>query len=386
MMNGRSFDHMLGSLKKTRPQIDGLDGTESNPDIDGGTATVQPDATYRGQLNPAPSTFFSAVDFQIFNGVEGANRVPNMQGFVRNYQHQTGDASRARGVMSYFTAPKLPVLNVLATEFAVFNRWFSSIPGPTVCNRSFAHYGTSFGEVGMDLFSNRAAVLSIYERLARHEHSSKIYYYDQESQALLQNIELLKEHPKIFATFGQFVADCRAGALPDYSFIEPNYSDHMGPNGGVLLANDQNPDHHVLAGDNFIAKVYNAIRISPELWSTSAILITYANHGGVYDHVIPPACTPDDFAAKEIDPGTGRPFQFDRLGVRVPAVLVSPWIPRGTVIPEIFDHASIPATVTSFFLGQFEDGTRREKSANTFLGYFSDSMRADNDCVFFKVK
>ena len=101
-----------------------------------------------------------------------------------------------------------------------------------------------------------------------------------------------------------------------------------------MLATDQHPDHHVLAGDNFIGKVYNCIRINPNLWQSTALLIVYDEHGGLYDHVVPPNCTPDGFKAPEAATGVpGLKFKFDRLGIRVPAILVSPYIPRGTVVP-----------------------------------------------------
>ncbi len=80
--------------------------------------------------------------------------------------------------MYYFTPEKLPVLTGLATQFAVFNGWFSSIPGPTICNRAFAHYGTSFGQVGINIFAWKGPYLSIYERVLLAGHTARIYYYD----------------------------------------------------------------------------------------------------------------------------------------------------------------------------------------------------------------
>jgi phospholipase C len=83
--------------------------------------------------------------------------------------------------------------------------------------------------------------------------------------------------------------------------------------------------------------------------------------------VPPPPCTPDKFESSELDPGTGKAFKFDRLGVRVPAILVSPWIPPATVVDRQFDHASIPATVTKFFLGDASPRSPREISADVFI-------------------
>ena len=75
-----------------------------------------------------------------------------MSGFIQSYFQQQKDADHARKIMYYFPPEKLPVLSTLARSFAVFNGWFSSIPGPTICNRAFAHYGTSFGNVDMNMF------------------------------------------------------------------------------------------------------------------------------------------------------------------------------------------------------------------------------------------
>jgi len=141
-----------------------------------------------------------------------------------------------------------------------------------------------------------------------------------------------------------------------------------------------------------MARVYNAIRTNPAVWRNTAVLIVYEEHGGIYDHVPPPQCTPDGYVASAEATGTGAAFAFDRLGVRVPAVLISPWISRGTIVPgaedpvngKIFEHASIPATVTECFLNEDAKRTVREEKANTFLSLLTDNIRADDDCVVFR--
>ena len=390
MMENRSFDHMLGALKKENPKINGLTGNESNPDPEGAEVKVQPLAKFQSQLDPDPDHHFPGTDLQIFGGATGTGRVANMKGFVKSYFTQTNDVKRSHNIMYYFTPENLPVLTTLAREFAVFNGWFSSIPGPTICNRAFAHYGTSFGQVSMNIFFIGKGIQSIYERMINAGHTAKIYYYDQASSTM-EIVNLLTSQPKLFATFDQFLADCDAGKLPEYSFVEPCYTDHPGPGGGEILASDQHPDHNVQEGERLIAAVYNKIRSNDALWQTTALLIVYDEHGGTYDHVPPPACTLDDFVAQSADTGMGKPFAFDRLGVRVPAVLVSPWIPAGTVVPgtedpvngRIFEHASIPATLTDFFLTGDVKQTDREKRAQKFLDLLSGPLRPDDDIPFF---
>ncbi len=367
MMENRSFDHMLGSLTAVNPQIDGITSQLSNPDTTGAQIKPQPLADFQGQLDPDPDHHFPAVDLQIFGGNTSANRAPNMQGFVKSYFNQQRDVKHSQKIMYYFPKEKLPVLTTLALEFAVFNRWFSSIPGPTICNRAFAHYGTSFGRVDLNPIYLNEPFKSIYTRLttATPKRTAKVYYYDTTSSTM-EVANLLQNQPELFGTYEQFLSDCENGELPDYSFIEPNYSDHE-TDGGEEIANDQHPDHHVQAGELFIATVYNGIKQNPALWASTALLITYDEHGGIYDHVPPPSCTPDQFTASANSTGTGSEFKFDRLGVRVPSILISPWIPKGTVVNRVFDHASIPATVTKFFLGDYSPRSPRETSADIFV-------------------
>ena len=388
MMENRSFDHMLGALHAQYPAIDGLAGSETNPDSTGVPVTVNPGAEYQSQLDPDPDHHFPAVDLQIFGGVTTAqnpNRTPNMQGFVKSYFNQQHNISHSQKIMNYFTPDKLPVLTGLATEFAVFNRWFSSIPGPTLCNRAFAHYGTSFGQVSMDVFYWNKQYKSIYERVVAAGHTARLYYFDEASSSL-EVVNLLQNQPALFGTFPDFLDACSRNQLPDYCFIEPNYTDHDAPDGsGELIASDQHPDHDVRAGEQFIATVYNAIRGNPNLWPNTAILVVYDEHGGIYDHVSPPACMPDGFVAQPKDTGTPDPFHFDRLGVRVPSILISPWVQKGLVINETFEHASIPATITDQLIGVYAARSPREIAANTFLNYLSlPNMRADADCPTFK--
>ncbi|MFZ1007045.1 MAG: alkaline phosphatase family protein [Candidatus Sulfotelmatobacter sp.] len=368
MMENRSFDHMLGSLTAVNPKIDGIKAGLGNPDTTGAVVAPQALAEFQGQLDPDPDHHFPAVDLQIFGGDTSAGRVANMQGFVKSYFNQQRDVGHSQKIMYYFAQNQLPVLTTLALEFAVFNRWFASIPGPTICNRAFAHYGTSFGRVDMNLLYVNEPFKSIYDRLinANPKHTSKLYYYDTTSSTM-EITNLLQHQPELFGSYGQFLDDCKTGNLPDYSFVEPNYNDHDSDE-GEEVASDQHPDHNIQAGELFIASVYNAIKQNANLWASTALLVVYDEHGGIYDHVVPPACTPDQFQASANDTGTGMPFAFDRLGVRVPAILISPWIPKGTVVTDrMFDHASIPGTVTKFFLGDYSPRSPRETSADVFI-------------------
>src|SRR5215212_2444609 len=85
MMENRSFDHLLGSLEAVNPGIDGIDGTQSNPDTQGNLIKAAPRAKYQSQLDPDPGHDFDEVDLQIYDGDTMATRAPTMQGFVRSY-------------------------------------------------------------------------------------------------------------------------------------------------------------------------------------------------------------------------------------------------------------------------------------------------------------
>src|SRR5437764_12722202 len=120
MMENRSFDHMLGSLKAVDPRIDGISNQLSNPDTTGAQIKAQPLAEFQGQLDPDPDHHFPAVDLQIFGGDTSPARAPNMKGFVKSYFNQQRDVKHSAKIMSYFTKEKFAVLTRLALVFAVF--------------------------------------------------------------------------------------------------------------------------------------------------------------------------------------------------------------------------------------------------------------------------
>jgi phospholipase C len=149
--------------------------------------------------------------------------------------------------------------------------------------------------------------------------------------------------------------------LPEYTFIEPSYDDDL-DNG--KYASSQHPDFAVDAGEGLIGRVYNALTKSPS-WKDTLLLIVYDEHGGLYDHVTPPTLTPDPTKG-EVPASKAPPFNFDRLGVRVPAVFVSPRIPPNTIIHTQYDHCSIVATVRKLFCNQKTPFNWREAQATTF--------------------
>jgi len=225
MMENRSFDHMLGALHAADARINGLAGNETNPDTANEPAQVAPQGRVPEPARfPTPTIPSGGAEATVFRH-SGPPAVAAMQGFVQSYWDQQHNVAHSHKIMYYFAPASFPCLHTLAQSYAVFNGWFSSIPGPTVCNRAFAHYGTSFGQVNLDIFYVKDASESIYERMLAAGRTTKLYYFDP-SSSTQEVVNLLKNQPQIFGTYQQFLEDCKNNALPDYSFVEPNYSDH----------------------------------------------------------------------------------------------------------------------------------------------------------------
>jgi phospholipase C len=353
MLENRSFDHMLGFLypDKTGPNgvpFEGLTGTESNLDGSGTAATVyQIDASQPGAYfmpGADPGEGYANTNSQLFGtGKAPVPPVATNSGFVANFaaaitfDEQTKRTvmagTTASDIMGIFPPAALPVLSGLARGFAVCDHWFSSVPTETFPNRAFACAGTSQGH--MNDSTSSYTVQSIFGLMAAHRLSWKIYGYDAEPLTRGNYPDTTGAPDTCFGRFADFQADAAAGRLAQYSFLEPSW----GSSG-----NSQHPNYDVALGEALIQQVYQALRSGPG-WDQTLLLITYDEHGGCYDHVSPPTgAVPPDNSAGEFG------FDFTRFGVRVPAVLVSPLIPAGTVfrVPAgtmPIDHTSVLKTI-----------------------------------------
>jgi phospholipase C len=365
MLENRSFDHMLGFLRIDEPAtpgdaIDGLTGEEFNLDAHGNQIGVSMDAKYAGDYRVDPGHHFPDVTQQLFERDEVASTAkPTMGGFVTNYGVQPGGTLAAsRRVMKCFDPRKLPALSVLAKEYAICDRWFSSVPGPTLPNRAFAHAATSLGHVDMNPIAYWS-VPTLYERLNEHGVSSRVYSHDGNTLAFMFKT-LFKKGGKFLGSYGDFLSDLRGNRLPKYCFVEPRFNDwYDAGNHRYYIANDQHPDNNVAEGELLVHEVYQAIRKS-KYWEKCLFVITYDEHGGFYDHVPPPRTIPSGHEKQ------GSAFDFKRLGVRVPAVVVSPYIARGTIVHDILEHSSLAATAREILAPGMDALTERDKRANTF--------------------
>lgn len=381
MLENRSFDHMLGFLKSPTYAIEGLDPNAlptNDPAVGNVPVPATPDARTVSDLNPDPAHDFLNVNVQVFGNKDADIFGPLMQGFVKDYAAVSKDPTKAANIMKCFTAQTLPILSTLAKRYAVCDHWFSSVPGSTIPNRLFAHAAHSGGSLTQDAILAPLRLKTIFEVMddAANPYSYRIYTATTGGTILLTNLYLI-HHQDGFHPYDEFKSDCAHEELPAYTFIEPRYDDDLA-NG--LYANSQHPDFPVDEGEALIADVYSAIRNSP-LWPTTLLLIVYDEHGGIFDHVPPPTLTADP-NHPPVPVSTNPSFQFDRLGVRVPAVFVSPRIKPGTIISQRFDHCSIVATVRKLFCLDKTPFNWREAQAATFdniLNLSPENMRNDND-------
>ena len=348
MLENRSFDNMLGKLYPKSATFDGLSGSESNLDLNGQPVPVNnTPGTAPATMaipTPDPGELWIDMNTQLYGAAVPPNPLPvpaPMSGFVRSYVTQTDEPTQdyvAKNIMHYFTPDQVPVISQLAKQFAVSDRWFASAPCQTWPNRFFVHTATAHGYENNMPPHFPYEMETIFNQLdvAGAPKGWKVYFHDiPQSLTLAQ----LWPHPLHFRFYSEFSRDAKHGTLPSYSFIEPRYFSDIG------LPNDEHPPHDVTKGEQLIADIYNILRASPT-WTKTLLIITYDEHGGCYDHVAPgPAVPPDPMATA--------PFNFDRYGVRVPAVIVSPWVKQGTVLrasgPTPFDHTSIIATLRKRF-------------------------------------
>jgi phospholipase C len=351
MLENNSFDRMLGAVSG----VDGFDPSRvrTNPRVDG-TPVPQAATVMRRMLCDPATPNSKRVDpahdlSDVLEQLAGPN-----QGFVQSFQrHNPGCTPDCWAeVMKFYGLGSLPVLHELARNFAVCDRWFSSVPGPTWPNRFFVHSGTSLGHTDMPEGIFRPAIHlynqdTVYDRLSAANKSWAIYFGDVPQTLVLTH---MLECPWQFHKMDAFFKDCSGpeASFPNYAFIEPTYFGEG--------QNDQHPPSDVLRGEILLAQVYNAIRNNQPLWEKTLLVVLYDEHGGFFDHVSPPACVAPD---SHINDG----FDFARLGVRVPAILVSPWI-EPQILHDDFDHTSLLKFVTELWgLGPLG---ARTAAANSF--------------------
>lgn len=381
VQENRSFDHMLGWMKELNPEINGVTGEEWNPisttDPNSAKVFFQNKAEY---VDPDPGHSYQEIREQIFgNSTDTSADPPPMNGFAQ--QAESIEKGMSRTVMNGFRPEALPVYKALVSEFAVFDRWFASVPASTQPNRLYVHSATSHGAMSNESkkLIEGYAQKTIFDSIAESGLDFGIYYQNLPSTLFYRNLRKLKYTTKFHRYDLEFKSHAKHGKLPNYVVIEQRYHDLK-----LSPGNDDHPSKDVGEGQKFVKEVYEVLRSSPQ-WNEMLFIITYDEHGGFYDHVPTPVKnvpSPDDIVGSE-----PYYFKFDRLGVRVPTIMISPWINKGTVVhgptgpypSSEFEHSSIPATVKKIFNLKSGFLTKRDAWAGTFEGILQlrDSPRTD---------
>ena len=310
---------------------------------------------------------------------------PTMKGFLASYKtvqsfYKFGpeiDWRHALQILDCYTPKQLNILNTLAADYAVSDYWFSSVPTQTSCNRAFSVCGTSVGQVDnhgafFGITPSRFQTKTIWEVLCEHGCSSidhwMIYYQDvlppkdpgnllhkEDYFSFTRDAFRVPEPEKHIKHIKHFFEAVKAGELPAFSYLEPHWVgllEVIDLEKDTYTPNSYHPPAELAPGEHFLKKLYDALTKSPA-WEHTLLIITFDEHGGTYDHIPPPQATPPGDTSPPPLPGGECGFQFDRYGVRVPTILVSPWIEPHTVfrsekkkIP--YDHTSMIATVLNW--------------------------------------
>jgi phospholipase C len=366
-LENRSFDHLFGLTQLQQTPIP----------ADAGFSSGAPD---RCPIDPLHE--FDDVQKQINGGA--------MTGFAPGIPRKG------------FQAAQLPTLNELAQRGVLFDNWFSSVPGPTWPNRFFIHAASSGGlctsptglrTAGAIISASEAfkfdngTIFDLIDKKFPGDPAWRVYHGDVTPQclALPGMVSKYYKGSKYFRTLYPSTAPdgtarddglasdvmSSAGYGPKYTFIEPNYALQLIPSNDFTTGDSMHPCGLASAGDNLVRYVYETLSGSP-IWKSSVLLVLWDEHGGFYDHVAPPKATPPGDAEHNRAKGDGADFKFDRLGVRVPALLLGPNVPAGKTGSTLFagksfDHASVISTVRSIFqLGG--PLTNRDRDAPTWDG------------------
>lgn len=350
MMENRSFDHYFSSLVGNPNPADDHAGLtdddvahdESNPDGHGGVIRRFHETRLCVR---SPGHEWNDAHLQFAGG--------SNTGFVAVSNPGGGRA------MGYYTSAEIPFYHWLAKSYAMSARHFSSLLGPTQPNRLFYFLGTSCGfaddlTVNKSILGCAASHDSIFSRL--DEAGVDYDIYDASSVATLVvalGVRPLPP-PKSIAAFEKAA---QRGELSSLSIVGASTGEFPGRPG-----NDDHGPFNPQLGQAFVARIVRALASNEEVWKSSALIISYDEHGGYYDKVLPPkACNPESPQRRD--------YEFDQYGFRVPLLLISPWVRAGYVSRHDTDHTSILR-----FIEHWKDLpalTRRDANAWPLLDMFN---------------
>jgi phospholipase C len=235
--------------------------------------------------------------------------------------------------IGYYRKVDLPILSALAAGYTTFDNYFCSMQGPTWENRLYQLTGTT--QVDMpDGFpktdAERPCAISttIFDRVANAGLKAGYYHHGEPMTGLFKS----KRYDAISYPIERFWEDARSGTLPNVVFVDPDYTDAAEDNG---TSNDYHPKGSVLVAEQFVARVHDALKGSPQ-WHRMVFVLNFDEHGGFFDHVAPPRCQDDT-----VQRGSGPFPDLKRLGFRVPAIAMGPFAPRKIESAGPYEHCSV---------------------------------------------
>jgi phospholipase C len=287
-----------------------------------------------------------------------------MDGFTTQSAGIFGQDPTGARAMGYYDNTDLPYYYGLYNAFSTGDRYFSSVLSQTFPNRLYELAGTSFGHIRNDVSGSTQR--SIFNVLDEHSITWKIYSYSAPlsyGSLFFKYVAAKKDH--VFSIANYFT-DLANNDLPEVAFIDPTQS------GTPRTENDEHPPANVQVGQKFVADIVNGLMNSTS-WSSSALFLTYDEHGGYYDHVVPPAAVPPDNIPPKLLTGDTA-GAFDQLGVRMPVVVVSPYSKAHHVSHVVDDHTSLLSFIEYRF--GLPPLTNRDAAADPMLDHFDFSTPA----------
>jgi len=380
MLENRSFDHLLGLTKSKSRKISGITGKEKmlvDPKKPKGKSVrISTTPAYAIDIGPVHSLI--GTTYGIYGSTKKKLKKPPMNGFIKYHMH-TLPLKKAREVFSAFKPNRVPIITTLAKEFAVFDHYHCSVPGPTGPNRCFPIAATSAGHSMNDAPPQGYSSRTIFDNLDQVGKSWNVFYHDGCIACSLTPVDKGTANVKPWT---EFERAAKTGHLPAFTWLEPGYA--YNADKGKIPSCQHARNGAIPAGEELIKETYELLRASPQ-WDKLAFIITYDEGGGFWDHVPPPQKGVPSPDGKLV--GSPPLFKFDRLGVRVPFVVVSPWVekghiehaPKGPKKTSQYEHSSIPATLHKIF-GTKSFLTKRDAWAGTFEHLFTTLKKPRTDC------
>jgi phospholipase C len=325
MMENHSYDNRLGLLFRR-----GADGFRLGRDGLPTAANPYPDGQIQHAFRMPTTCQLQAQPSQEWTASHNAYDNGRMDGFVSTPIDPLTTQIVGGVAMGYWQEEDQPFYYSLYRQFPIADRYFCSVLGQTFPNRRYLLAATSIGQIDdtAPAPADYPANGTIFDELDAHGITWKDYFSTTPSAELFPPLYLKNVGTKI-VPIADFFTDVAAGTLPGYSLVEPDYSNQS----------EENPQN-IAVGEEFAARVINAV-ISGPAWDRTALLLTYDEHGGYFDHVPPPAAVPPDSIGPILEPGENGFDGFARYGFRVPFALISPWARRDFVSHRVYDHTSI---------------------------------------------